>query len=176
MGWGTDVFFSVSESRNWKEVIFWLKRKKILQITQVVQSKKSSQCSELCPCRRCWRERLATQPLRSAFLWPSVNCSPCDSLSAWQASHIWCGISCPVQFLKSITDAVLLLDSWVRVNVFDSLLSLGPHTFTSRMFLDMLLILYLHGYHDSPDLPNPMWTETTGFLISLEIKPGLLIL
>lgn len=33
-------FFSVSESRNWKEVIFWLKRKKILQITQVVQSKK----------------------------------------------------------------------------------------------------------------------------------------
>lgn len=33
-------FFSVSESRNWKEVIFWLKRKKILQITQAVQSKK----------------------------------------------------------------------------------------------------------------------------------------
>lgn len=111
-------------------------------------------------------------PLSSDLLWIVLPVTACQH----GRPHIPDVESAVLSNSSSITDAVLLLDSWERFNVFDSLLSLGPHTFTSRMFLDMLLILYLHGYHDSPSLPNPMWTEVIGFLISLESKPGLLIL
>lgn len=168
-------FFSVSESRNWKEVIFWLKRKKILQITQVVQSKKELSMQWTVPLpkvlKRDWPPSLWVL-LSSDLLWIVLPVTACQH----GRPHIPDVESAVLSNSSSITDAVLLLDSWERFNIFDSSLSLGPHTFTSRMFLDVLLIPYLHGYGDSPSLPNPMWTEVIGVLISLESKPGLLIL
>lgn len=117
--------------------------KNFLQITHVVQPKNELSLNAVNSALAegveeempALRGRPAISSLRSPFLWHPVNHSPCDSLSAPRTSHTWWGISRPIQSLKSTIHAVVLLDCWVRFNIFDSLFFLGPYTSTFRMFL-----------------------------------------